>query len=197
MTENLVQPANLWKQLGSAQGEWGDEWFRTLLWRSLPAFHEQPPLVFVMLNPSSATGYIDDPTIRRCIGFAHRANAGGILVVNLCPYRSKDPKDIPHLTRRFDDRGHQLANRRALTFARKFGEFIFAWGANPPPILKPSIDHALELGGPYALCLGVTKNGNPRHPLYVPYDQPLVPFMNRRERIKKFAEDVKKRMNLP
>ena len=50
-----------------------------------------PIALFIMLNPSDADAYIDDPTIRRCIGFAKRENCGGLRVENLFAYRSPKP----------------------------------------------------------------------------------------------------------
>src|SRR4051812_5648202 len=53
-----------------------------------------PRLGFVMLNPSVASADIDDPTIRRCIGFAQRLGFGSIDVGNLFAYRATKPKDL-------------------------------------------------------------------------------------------------------
>ena len=50
-----------------------------------------PLMGFVMLNPSTADAYADDPTIRRCVGFARREGLAGIEVVNLFAYRTPKP----------------------------------------------------------------------------------------------------------
>ena len=52
---------------------------------------ERPPLPFVMLNPSRADAEKDDKTITRCIDFAMREGAGGIIVVNLYALREPHP----------------------------------------------------------------------------------------------------------
>jgi len=52
------------------------------------------PLPFVMLNPSTADADIDDPTIRRCMAFARREHAGGIIVANVFAYRATSPADL-------------------------------------------------------------------------------------------------------
>lgn len=49
-------------------------------------------LVFIGLNPSTADAEIDDPTIRRLIGFSKAWGYGGFDIVNLFALRSKDPK---------------------------------------------------------------------------------------------------------
>ena len=53
-----------------------------------------PTIAFVMLNPSTADGEIDDPTIRRCIGFARDLGYGRLHVVNLFTYRATDPREV-------------------------------------------------------------------------------------------------------
>jgi hypothetical protein len=53
-----------------------------------------PPVCFIMLNPSTADHHRDDPTIKRCMGFARRWGHGGIQVVNLFAYRATDPKEL-------------------------------------------------------------------------------------------------------
>lgn len=134
-------------------------------------------LPFVMLNPSTADADIDDPTIRRCMGFARREGAGGIIVVNLFGLRATDPSEL-HKTR--DPFGS--ANRGEI---HALGQWAFlagvpvvcAWGTHG--WYKSANDDAtrlLENTGARLVCLGTTKVGHPKHPLYIKGDQPLVPF---------------------
>lgn len=134
-------------------------------------------LPFVMLNPSTADASVDDPTIRRCMGFARRENAGGIVVVNLYGLRATDPVELRRCADPFGP-----DNRPSI---KALGEYAFlsgmpvvcAWGtggwvksANRDTI------HLLRSTGASLVCLGMTKDGHPKHPLYIKASQPLVPF---------------------
>ena len=120
-----------------------------------------PRLGFVMLNPSTADGFTDDPTIRRCIGFARTWGYGGLKVVNLYAYRATNPNDIWKVE---DPVGPDND-----LYIRKMVEdcsgIVAAWGAGAKD--RKRIDHVLQLLGDVK-CLGKTKAGDPWHPLYKP-----------------------------
>ncbi len=134
---------------------------------------DAPPLTFVMLNPSTADADIDDPTIRRCMSFARRGGFGGIVVVNLFGLRATDPKaliraDNPYGSGNFDALGTVLESR---------GDIVCAWGAHGQAV-NTAKTFLLRAKGYRATlkCLGKTRDGSPRHPLYVRADQPLEAF---------------------
>src|SRR5262245_38555366 len=58
---------------------------------------ERPNVMFVGLNPSTADDQVDDPTVRRCIGFARKWRFGGMIIVNLFAYRSTDPNRLQEI----------------------------------------------------------------------------------------------------
>lgn len=126
---------------------------------------------FVMLNPSTADAMIDDPTIRRCMGFARRWGYSAVSVRNLFALRATDPKEL--LTA--DDPVGGRRGNIQLRLAATAHTTVVAWGAKVP-FGRDRV--ALEMFGNQPLwCLGTTKLGHPRHPLYVRAEQPLVKYV--------------------
>lgn len=126
---------------------------------------------FVMLNPSVADANIDDPTIRRCVGFATKWGCGGIIVVNLSPFRATDPKEL----RGREDIAAEAANRVYISDAMRDSiRVIAAWGAfdEKNQMLYRATQFVKGLGLK-VWCFGKTKYGQPRHPLYVRGDKEL------------------------
>ncbi len=124
-------------------------------------------MTWVMLNPSTADAFEDDPTIRRCMGFAKREGFDGIEVVNLFAYRATDPKviqDLPLEIAVGPDNDDYIRD----TLARSH-MVVGAWGANPTrgraKVVYEAVMENMLVTGFY--CLGRTKDGSPRHPLYV------------------------------
>lgn len=131
------------------------------------------PLVVCMLNPSTADNQVNDPTIVRLIGRAVRGGYGGLVVVNLLARRAKDPQD---LAAHFDTVG-PLNDLVISEVIAKTGTVVVGWGAHPMAAGRTAwMLQILAVVGVDVLCLGVTAGGHPRHPLYVPTVQPLVPF---------------------
>jgi hypothetical protein len=125
-----------------------------------------------MLNPSTADAAVEDATIRRCIGFARRERAGGIVVVNLYAFRTTDPRQ---LTPCADPDGPENI-RHLKQVAAAHSPVVCAWGVWGGDRGAFVASHMLRQGA-HLVCLGVTKGGHPRHPLYVRADQPLTPYL--------------------
>jgi len=146
----------------------------TRVWWDAPAFGI---VTWIMLNPSKANAFDDDPTIRKCMGFAKTWGRGGIRVVNLFALRATDPCD---LTRRVDDDPEPIglendgAIRAAIQEAR--GPVVAAWGAHRHPLLGDRVEAVMTWAQAYKrdlLCIGRTKSGAPKHPLMPTYQTPL------------------------
>jgi len=126
-----------------------------------------------MLNPSTADAERDDPTIRRCIGFAKRAGHGGVEILNLFAFRATAPKDLKAAS---DPVGPDNDRHLEALFARH-GHVLAAWGAHGTFGARAEI--VLEMAARQSVmltCLGRTLTGQPRHPLYVRTDALLLPF---------------------
>jgi hypothetical protein len=174
-------PGDWSKRLGAADGAWFSDCgrYRTLLWRTFAGRESvREPMVFGMLNPSTADELKLDPTIRRCVGFAQREGAGGVVVVNLSPLRATDPEDLYAAHARGEDVFLAAANEHAWRVAAQLGggRIVLAWGARYRPWMAPARELALRLAGQGAMCLGLSKEGQPRHPLRLESSTPLVPF---------------------
>ena len=133
----------------------------------------EPLCGWVMLNPSTADALVDDPTIRRCMGFARAWGAGGIVVTNLFALRATDPAE---LARHPDPRGpaSEAAWRRLVEGAVTV---VCAWGAHPMAAqVAPELLAVFDARGVTPQCLGATRSGAPRHPLYVRGHTPLRAF---------------------
>jgi hypothetical protein len=132
--------------------------YRYALWRR---WAPGAQVLFVMLNPSTADQSNDDPTIRRCIGFAARWGFGGVAVGNLFAYRTPSPRVLRHAAHPVGRANDRWLQRLAAESSR----VIAAWG-NDGVLLGRDAEVCDLLGPLYAL--GLTRQGQPRHPLYLP-----------------------------
>jgi hypothetical protein len=122
------------------------------------------PALFVMLNPSTADDTSDDPTIRRCIGFARRWGAPAVEVVNLYALRATRPRDLfAHAAPVGPDNDAAIADAAARAAA-----IVVAWGAHGARDAARVRCVVGLLGARRLACLGTSRGGEPRHPLYLP-----------------------------
>lgn len=167
-----------------------DGWYRYRLERDVEyQFGQQPgglgtyaaTIAFIMVNPSTADASADDPTIRRCLGFARREKCWKLVVGNLFAFRATDVKD---LTRKAQDPVGRDNDHYLRQIAREARLIVLGWGplAKQPPLLRHQWRHVvgtMQAERPDAtplMCLGVAKDGHPRHPLMLAADAPLEPW---------------------
>lgn len=131
------------------------------------------PMLFIMLNPSTADATLDDPTIRRCRWFASREGCTKLTVVNLFAYRATDPGKL--ITAADPIGPDNLYHLGQQIEAHKLGIVVAAWGSHPAKSRFHLNDYFLDRGPIW--CLGKTKNGDPKHPLYLKKDTPLEIFV--------------------
>ena len=128
-----------------------------------------PSCAFIGLNPSTADASCDDPTIRRIIGFAQSWGYGSVTVVNLFAYRATQPSVLKAAESPVGPRNNYWIRR----VTAEADTVVAAWGNHGLLMGR----HKWTLGCIDSLyCLGITKQGQPRHPLYCPRDAILEPL---------------------
>ncbi len=139
-------------------------------------------VLFVMLNPSTADGDQDDPTIRRCVGFARAWGYDRVEVVNLFAYRATDPDALLALNHDDDPVGpdngstiRDLIRSRGEFFGSGVDKVVCAWG-NLGGYLGQDETVLGWLGDAPRFALKLSKDGHPGHPLYLPASSLLIPF---------------------
>jgi len=135
-----------------------------------------PSVCFVMLNPSTADGERDDPTIRRCMAFAKAWGFSALSVRNLFPYRATDPKQMGKASLAGVDITGGERGTSELRAASAADLVVAAWGAN----------HLWTFGAfkffyvtePTPIyCINTTQRGHPVHPLYQKLTTRPAPYM--------------------
>ena len=131
-------------------------------------------VMFVMLNPSKATEVANDPTVGRCEARAKALGFGAFMVTNLFSLRETDPHKMRrHKAPEGDGTDHALLEGAAWADMT-----IAAWGVHGVHRDRHSQVTALfGAAGRPLHCLGLTKDGHPRHPLYLPYSAQPVPWI--------------------
>ncbi len=138
-----------------------DRKYRYVLWR---IWDEDRPFVnFIGLNPSTADETIDDPTMRRCAGFAKSWGYGGFYMTNLFAYRATKPVD---LKKALDPIGMDN-NKWLLDIEKKVDKVVFVWGVHGVFMKRDEFVKSLISKGYY---IELSKHGQPKHPLYLKSD---------------------------
>jgi len=143
--------------------------------------HERPRALFVMLNPSTADAEIDDPTIRSCVRLTNAWMFGSFEVVNLFAWRATNPKELLEAGSPIGPRNDDIIDgakyRCDLT--------VCAWGAHAAAhrhyngsmsSRAKEVQSRLRTNVPVIYCLGTTKAGDPKHPLYIKTGTPPVVY---------------------
>jgi hypothetical protein len=144
-----------------------DRKHRFALWR---IWNEDKPLVmFIGLNPSTASEKGDDNTIRRVIRYAYSWGFGGLYMMNLFTYITPYPRELEHSE-------HLIAenDRNLLEIREKCEMVVFMWGSFKQARMRAA--HAKTMF-PGAYCFRQTLNGSPFHPLYLKSGLKPIPFI--------------------
>lgn len=126
--------------------------------------------MFIGLNPSTADEEICDPTIRRCVAFASDWGYGGLCMTNLFAFRATNPQEMM-LHPEPNGPGN---DKWLLKLSRNAGIIVAAWGTRGGYQQRNEVVCEMIKD---MKCLGVTKEGHPRHPLYLSKNTNLIPFV--------------------
>lgn len=151
--------------------------YRYLLWRYWD--WKRHYVNFVMLNPSTADAKEDDPTIRRCIGYAKDWGYGGLVVTNLFAFRSTNPKALRNNPDVIEQSNYAWVGRAA----SGSGGIVVGWGTHGGLYNQDRTIMSILCPSPKFVhgvsCLGTTKDGYPKHPLYLPLGLQPVAYKGR------------------
>jgi len=134
-----------------------------------------PRTLFVLLNPSTATEVVNDPTVERCERRARRTGFGAIRICNIFAWRSTDPKELAKQIDPVGSANDKVISDSCLWAVRSLGDrVICAWG-NHGTLLDRGreVERLLRLQSVPLYHLGLTGRQHPRHPLYVGYSRQL------------------------
>ena len=149
--------------------------YRYTLWRVWDL--DKPYLNVIGLNPSTADETILDPTCTRCRNLAERLGFGGYWMTNIFALRSTDPKILKTARAPIFPQGDNETDPTIWHVAERAGMVICAWGNYGEYRDRGlTVEYALRQRGVPLHYLGITKRGQPRHPLYLLNDVLPVPW---------------------
>jgi hypothetical protein len=154
------------------------EIYRYTLWRNIRPYTKMKlgTCVFVMLNPSTADATKNDPTVRRCIGYATDWGFAKLLVLNAFAFRGTDPEDMKAAEEPIGEEN----DRWIRDSVEPKNRVVVAWGKDGK---HRDRDHAvlkiLTEAGVQPHCLGTNQDGTPRHPLYLKKTLIPTPYLGR------------------
>ena len=151
-----------------------------------------PKVVFIMLNPSLANDKEDDRTTKRIINFAKKFGYGSLEVVNLFAYIT--PKYIELKDLEKSEAVGKENNKYLIRALKSADKIIAAWGENGT--IHQRHEEIVQIIDGYDIdSLGSpTRDGHPRHPLYLSNDIELLPYKRSTKRVQKLvrtAPDIK------
>lgn len=126
-------------------------------------------MAVIGLNPSTATEYEDDQTVNRCWKLAKRDGYDAFCMLNIFALRSTDPQQLYTSP---DPVGPDN-NRWIQEVAQQADIVVAAWGVHGAFHHRGNQVRQMI---PDLKCLGITKHGHPRHPLYLRKDVAIIKF---------------------
>lgn len=132
-------------------------------------------LLYILLNPSTATEARNDPTIERCERRARAEGFGGFAVANVFAFRATDPRELKRAGEPVGAANDAILAEAAVDAAM----ILCGWGAHGGHLGRgDAVARLLRAGGHPLWHLGLTKAGQPRHPLYIGYARRPEPWVS-------------------
>lgn len=147
-----------------------DRKFRYVLTRIWDS--DKPPIVFIMLNPSTADEYKLDPTNRRVVNYCKNWGYGKLITLNLFALRSTDPKKLYEV----EDPVGPLNDFYIKNICQQVKFIIAGWGTHGTLHKRNDDVFALINAEGRIFSLEQTKEGHPKHPLYVKRSVIPIPY---------------------
>ncbi|KGG12921.1 MULTISPECIES: DUF1643 domain-containing protein [Prochlorococcus] len=149
---------------------------------------EKEKLLFIGLNPSTASNLSDDMTLKRLMGFCRAWKYGTLVVINLFAKVSKSPSSLKLCSDPVGIENDSEIKSRLLVWANNSDWNLWlGWGAmgvyknRNSKVLnfleffsKIRVKKLQKSLGP--MVIGCTKGGHPMHPLYVSRSKVLMPY---------------------
>lgn len=137
---------------------------------------KRPCMTWIMLNPSLADEFNDDPTIRRCVTFAEKFGYGKIMIVNLYSFITPYPETLWHMEEQINKDTDFY-----IKYAFEKAHIIIAGWGKLPKWANTRRDKIISLATHHKnlYCLKQNKDGNPAHPLYLPKESNLIIYRSK------------------
>lgn len=170
----IFSPCRTWRYVLVRETERGVDM------RMANEFHEGRPLpiptvAFIGLNPSTADEVVNDATVRRCIGYADRWGYGRMVMLNVFAYRTRNPRKLAALD--FSTAVGPENHIHLMREANAADRVVCAWGTHATRFQRgAAVEIMLRTAGIEPRVLGLTKDGHPKHPLYLRSDLTPVPW---------------------
>lgn len=148
--------------------------YRYRLERDIGAMFGGPVYAFFGINPSTADAETDDATVRKWKGFVTRWRGSRFIVGNVFAYRATDVKELAKVTAPIGPQN----DSHLFNICEEADILVPCWGnrGKLPKHLQRHLDFTLSYIGGHGkpvMTFGLSKSGDPLHPLMLGYDTPL------------------------
>lgn len=129
-------------------------------------------LIFIMLNPSTATELVNDPTIERCERRARQWGFAGIQILNLFAFRATLPENMKKQSDPVGPRNDAFIIEAIESAKDGKCKIVCGWGTHGVHLSRDKEIYLMfNRAGLDPSALKWTKDGHPQHPLYVSYNE--------------------------